>query len=140
MRQRTLLLGTALIATLALGAWVWRGHSAPSREYVTLSVDPGVVAPTVTASGTLNPVTRVQVGSYVSGVIQSLFCDFNTRVRAAQLCAMSDPRPYQSIVEQETANLATGDSQVHWHVSGSVLAPVLIPKERAPKGPVLPCA
>ncbi len=67
---------------------------------------------TVTASGTVNPMTTVQVGTYVSGVLQDLHCDFNTQVKAGQLCAKIDPRPYQTIVDQENAALGTARAQL----------------------------
>jgi HlyD family secretion protein len=70
------------------------------------------VAPYVTASGTVNPVVTVQVGTYVSGVIQDLLCDFNTRVTKGQLCARIDPRPYQTVVDQDNAMLATARAQL----------------------------
>lgn len=76
------LAGVLVVAAAAAGAYLWQGRGADAREYVTVAVDTGTVAPTVIASGTVNPVTTVQVGTYVSGVIQGLFCDFNTLVRA----------------------------------------------------------
>src|SRR5487761_2293156 len=67
---------------------------------VERKIKPGVsnlleikVARTVGATGTVNPVLTVLVGSYVSGVIQSQYCDFNTKVKEGQLCAKIDPRP-----------------------------------------------
>jgi len=102
--------GVALAAILA--TQLWRSRTAAVKEYVTLPVDRGTVAPAVIASGTVNPETTIQIGTYVSGVIQSLACDFNTRVRAGQLCAKIDPRPYQTAVDQETANLATARAQL----------------------------
>ena len=111
-RRRLAVLGLVAIAAVVLAAFLWRGQAGPAREYVTASVDTGPVTPTVIASGTVNPVNTIQVGSYVSGVIQTLSCDFNTRVRAGQLCARLDPRPYQSAVDQETANLATANAQL----------------------------
>jgi HlyD family secretion protein len=109
---RLALIALAVIAAVAFAAWAWLGQAGPAKEYVTVAADTGTVAPTVIASGTVNPVTTVQVGSYVSGVIQSLSCDFNTRVRAGQLCAKIDPRPYQTAVDQEAANLATARAQL----------------------------
>jgi HlyD family secretion protein len=66
----------------------------------------------VTATGTVNPVLTVTVGSYVSGVIRDQYCDFNTRVRVGQLCAKIDPRPYQAVVNQDRANLANAKAQL----------------------------
>jgi HlyD family secretion protein len=66
----------------------------------------------VSASGTVNPMLTVQVGTYVSGVITALYCDFNTTVRTGRICAKIDPRPYQTIVDQEQATLATAKAQL----------------------------
>jgi len=72
----------------------------------------GSVARGVTASGTVNPVVTVQVGSYVSGVVTNVLCDFNTHVTKGQLCAEIDPRPYQTVVDQDQANLAAARAQL----------------------------
>lgn len=99
---------------VAVGAIVsWREVRTPDRtDYVTAAVTRGPVAPSVTASGTVNPVITVQVGSYVSGVIQSLSCDFNTQVKQGQLCAKIDPRPFATVVDQDQANLDTAKAQL----------------------------
>jgi HlyD family secretion protein len=98
------------LVLIALGYW-WM-QRAPAPHYLTGTVTRGDVQRTVTASGTVNPMTTVQVGTYVSGVLQDLHCDFNTEVKAGQLCAKIDPRPYQSIVDQETAALGTARAQL----------------------------
>jgi HlyD family secretion protein len=54
----------------------------------------------------------VIVGTYVSGVIQSLNCDYNTQVKQGQLCAKIDPRPFQTVVDQQRANLAEARAQL----------------------------
>jgi HlyD family secretion protein len=103
----------ALVAgVLALTAGYWWLHRSPKVSYLTATVARGRVQRTVTASGTVNPVTTVQVGTYVSGVLQNLYCDFNTQVKAGKVCAKIDPRPYQSIVDQERAALGTSQAQL----------------------------
>jgi HlyD family secretion protein len=72
----------------------------------------GAVTRTVSATGTVNPVLTIIVGSYVSGVIQQLFCDYNTQVKQGQICAKIDPRPYQSVVDQDSANLDVAKAQL----------------------------
>jgi HlyD family secretion protein len=104
----------AILLAVAGGAVeAWRAAHAPMTvRYVTAQVTRGAVTRGVTASGSVNPVTTIQVGTYVSGVIQELYCDYNTRVRKGQLCAKIDPRPYQTVVDQDRANLATAKSQL----------------------------
>jgi HlyD family secretion protein len=79
---------------------------------VTVPVTRGDVVRVIVTTGTVNPVTTVQVGSYVSGTIQSLYCDYNTKVKAGQLCAKVDPRPYQVVFDQATANLVSAEAQL----------------------------
>ena len=81
-------------------------------HYVTQKVTRGPIVRAITASGTVNPVITVQVGTYVSGVIQARYCDYNTEVKEGQLCAKIDPRPYQVTVDQDKANLAVARAQI----------------------------
>lgn len=100
-----------LVTAVPLGIWDYFKPTA-RITYVTASVSRGRVAPYVTASGSVNPVVTIQVGTYVSGVIQELYCDYNTRVKAGQLCARIDPRPYQVVVDQDRAALAAARAQL----------------------------
>jgi HlyD family secretion protein len=103
----------AALVLLALGGSYVRSRVARVPiHYSTVAASVGTVAPAVLSSGTVNPVTTIQVGSYVSGVIQTISCDFNTRVHAGQLCAQIDARPYQSLVEQAAAVLGTARAQL----------------------------
>ncbi len=100
-------------AVVAIAGQAWRVARTPATvRYVTVPVTRGSVTRAVTASGSVNPVTTIQVGTYVSGVIQELYCDYNTVVRKGQLCAKIDPRPYQTIVDQDRANLSTAKAQL----------------------------
>jgi HlyD family secretion protein len=102
--------GFLLLVLAASLYWMSRGEAPP--HYVTVAVDRGTVAPAVTATGTVNPVLTIIVGTYVSGVIQSINCDYNTQVKKGQLCAKIDPRPYQTVVDQNVAELATARAQL----------------------------
>ncbi len=106
-----IVLAVLALAALGGGAW-WLTHLKPPAHYVTATVDRGDVTTAITASGTINPVVTVQVGAFVSGVIKTINCDYNTRVRQGQLCATIDPRPYQAIVDQDVANLAVARAQL----------------------------
>ena len=74
-------------------------------KYRTETVERGAVAETVTATGTISAVTTVQVGSQVSGIIQSLHADYNSPVKKGQLLATLDPTPFQTQVEQRQADV-----------------------------------
>ena len=83
-----------------------------SVQYITAPVKRGNVAVGLTATGIVNPVTVVEVGTYVSGPIARWYCDFNARVTVGQLCAQIDPRPFQVTADQATANLAVARAQL----------------------------
>ncbi len=110
MRVLALLLLPALLA--AGGAAWWLAHREPPLRYLTAPVTRGDVARSINATGTVNPVMTVIVGSYVSGVIQSQSCDYNTRVHKGQSCARIDPRPYQMVVDENAAQLAVARAQL----------------------------
>jgi HlyD family secretion protein len=106
-------LWAAAAASLLAGAAAWWTFGrTPTPSFATVPVDRGTIARSVTASGTVNPVLTIIVGSYVSGVIQNVSCDYNTRVRKGQVCAQIDPRPYQMTVAGDAAALATAKAQV----------------------------
>jgi HlyD family secretion protein len=112
-RHRALLVIAVLALVGAGGVEGWRLlHAAPVVRYTTVRVTRGAVTRSITASGSVNPETTIQVGTYVSGVIQALYCDYNTRVHKGQLCATIDPRPYQVALDQDRANLAEANAQL----------------------------
>jgi HlyD family secretion protein len=80
-------------------------HRTAPVQYVSAPAGRGAITRAVTATGTVNPVLTIIVGTYVSGVIQNLYCDYNTQVRAYQVCAKIDPRPYQAIFDQYSGQL-----------------------------------
>ena len=73
-------------------------------EYRTEIVSRGEIEETVTATGTVNPVTTVQVGTQVSGTIKTIYADFNSRVRKGQLIAQIDPTFFETQLAQAQAN------------------------------------
>ncbi|HEX7647032.1 MAG TPA: efflux RND transporter periplasmic adaptor subunit [Noviherbaspirillum sp.] len=107
-----LLVVLAVIVLVAVGVYFWHRETEAAPQYSTVPASRGTVAQAVISSGTVNPVTTIQVGTYVSGVIQTILCDFNTEVKAGQLCAKIDPRPYQTVVDQDAAELATARAQL----------------------------
>jgi len=103
--------GLALLLAGAGAIW-WRLHATPQTSYQTMPATMGSIVRAVTASGSVNPIIVVQVGTYVSGVVQARYCDYNTQVKKDQLCAKIDPRPYQVAVEQNSASLAVARAQL----------------------------
>jgi HlyD family secretion protein len=106
LRQHWLIGGAlALVIAAGGGALYWILSANSPVQYVTATITRGTIARTATATGTVNPVLTVIVGTYVSGVIQNIYCDYNTEVRAGQVCARIDPRPYQATFDQYSAQL-----------------------------------
>lgn len=103
-------LSVLLIAAIASAWWLLGARGAV--QYTTAPVTQGAVTRTVTATGVVNPELTIIVGTYVSGVIQQLYCDYNTHVKKGQVCAEIDPRPYQTVVDQAKANLAVAKAQL----------------------------
>uniref|UniRef100_UPI0025E3FA68 efflux RND transporter periplasmic adaptor subunit n=1 Tax=uncultured Rhodoblastus sp. TaxID=543037 RepID=UPI0025E3FA68 len=109
--------GVAIAAALALliaaGGLFWRqSHYTPPAKYVSASATRGDITRVATATGTVNPELTIIVGSYVSGVLMQISCDYNTKVSTGQICAKIDPRPYQALVDQANANLAVARAQL----------------------------
>jgi HlyD family secretion protein len=85
------------------GYYVMGRSSAP--KYLTSPVTTGSITSVVQATGTINPLTTVPVGSFVSGTVEYIFADFNTRVSAGQVLAQLDPTIYLAQVETAQGNL-----------------------------------
>jgi HlyD family secretion protein len=100
-----------LLAAAGIAGYHFWGR-APKTTYITAEVSRGLVARTVTATGTVNPVTTVQVGTYVSGPIQAIYADFNSPVKAGQLIAKIDPRTFKFQVDQASATLDNTKAQL----------------------------
>lgn len=100
-----------LVVAVAAGFYISLQHRAPAR-YITEAVTRGPIVRFVSATGTVNPVITVQVGTYVSGPITAIYTDFNAKVKAGQLCAKIDPRPYETLVDKERAGLANSEAQL----------------------------
>lgn len=102
--------GVAAILLIGTAAWYWLYGGTPPVQYKTGLVDRGPITSIVTATGTVNPVMSVLVGSQVSGKIAKLFVDFNAVVKQGQPLAQIDPLPFQSRVNQARAAVksATG--------------------------------
>lgn len=97
---------------MAGGFWKCsHGGKKDEVAYETEAVVVGDLTETVSANGTLNPVTLVNVGTQVSGTVRQLHADFNDRVRAGQVLLVLDDRVYAASVRQLTANLRSVTAQ-----------------------------
>lgn len=105
MLKRPILFIIGIVAVVVAGLILTRCGSGSRQNYETVAVARGPITQAVTATGTLNPVQNVQVGSQVSGNIQKLFADFNSVVKAGQVIAQIDPVVFQASVNQAKGDL-----------------------------------
>jgi HlyD family secretion protein len=103
--KRPILFIIGIVALLAIALIIRKCSSGPAQNFQTVTVTRGPITQAVTATGTLNPVQNVQVGSQVSGNIQKLFADFNSVVKAGQVIAQIDPVVFQASVNQAKGDL-----------------------------------
>jgi HlyD family secretion protein len=117
-KRKKLILGIVGVAALVLaGFYFWRnGSNAP--VYMTARVERGNLRNTVTATGTLQAVTTVQVGSQASGTISALYADFNSMVRKGQVVAQLDPAVSKAQVDQSRAALQQAQASLQLAQAG----------------------
>ncbi|HEX6317254.1 MAG TPA: HlyD family efflux transporter periplasmic adaptor subunit, partial [Burkholderiales bacterium] len=103
-----------VVAAAAAGAWYgWQARDGGGElRYRLAKVERGPMAAVVAASGTLNAVTTVQVGSQISGQVKEIHADFNTPVKKGQVIARIDPATYELRVNQARADLDAAESAV----------------------------
>jgi HlyD family secretion protein len=112
-RRRRALIAAAAAVIVILAYRQWSGSAGEGAAgYVTAKVDRGTIEQTVTATGTVNPVKTVQVGTYISGPILAIDVDFNSPVKKGQRVAKIDPATYTVKVRQADANLSTARARV----------------------------
>lgn len=103
----------AVIAVIGLSG-VGIAHNLIKNRitYETTPLERCTITQVVEASGTINPVNTVSVGSVVSGLIESIYVDYNSQVKKGQLLAQIDPRNFQASVEQNTAQVQNAEANM----------------------------
>jgi HlyD family secretion protein len=109
---KTALAGVALAAAVGAYVWLTADSSGSAPQYRTAKVERGSITAVVVASGTLNAVTTVQVGSQISGQVKEIYVDFNSPVKQNQIIARIDPATYELRVNQARADLDAAQSSV----------------------------
>ena len=111
--RRAVLIISVLAVGLAIGGYVFfNGERKVPVRYRSAAVERGPVISLVTATGTINPVVSVQVGTQVSGMIKSLHADFNSVVKAGDIVAVIDPEPLKARRDQAASNLEMSKANV----------------------------
>ena len=112
LKNWKIIIGALLVVLLAAGLFFYfkNGNNAP--KFKTQTAARGDIRATVTATGTMNAVTTVLVGTQVSGTISKLYVDFNSPVKKGQILAQIDPATFQAQVDQARANMMAARANV----------------------------
>ncbi len=103
--MKRIIFGIAVVAVIVVAAFVFFKSRDNEVKFRTERVTRGTIVSAVTATGTVNAVTTVLVGTQVSGTIKSIYVDFNSPVKKGQLIAQIDPATFEAQVAQARANL-----------------------------------
>ena len=112
MKRLLSLLAVAVLAGAGVWAYLYTQSIGNAPKYRLARVERGPLTAAVSATGNLNAVITVQVGSQVSGQIKELFVDFNSVVKKSQVVARIDPDIFEAKVNQAKADLASAKSAV----------------------------
>lgn len=111
-KRKTPLALIVLVVAGGLAAAAFWGRNASASDYITARVERGTVEVNVSATGTVQAVTTVQVGSQVSGTVSWLGADFNSQVKKGQIIARLDPAVFQAQVDNARANVVNSQAAV----------------------------
>jgi HlyD family secretion protein len=113
--KRKYLIAMVIILLILAGGFFlyqWSGTNGSSQKFRLVKAERGEINFVVTATGTINPVINVLVGSQVSGTIKALYADFNSRVKEGQVIAQIDPAIFQAQVDQARAGVLTNQANL----------------------------
>ncbi|MDH5767940.1 MAG: efflux RND transporter periplasmic adaptor subunit [Nitrospirota bacterium] len=110
--KKKILIGIVIVIILGITAFVIFSNKGSEIKFKTEKVERGDIQATVTATGTVNAVTTVLVGTQVSGTIKQIYVDFNSPVKQGQLIAQIDPATFQAQVDQAKANFLSAKANL----------------------------
>jgi HlyD family secretion protein len=114
MKKQYWIIGAVVLAIAVVVVWMIVGRKADAKvEFRTTKIEKGDIQVTVRASGTLQAVTTVQVGTQVSGIIKKILVDFNSEVKEGQVIAVLDTILLAQAVDDARANLRRNQIQVN---------------------------
>jgi len=112
LRKLILLIAVAVAVSVAIILYFYIGSNDTLPSFRLTQVELGPIISTVSSTGTVTPVTTVQVGSQISGQIRELHVDFNSKVQEGQVIARIDPENFESRVRQADAELSVARANV----------------------------
>lgn len=131
--MKKLLILLLIIAAVGAAWWHWAGEETPATaRYRAQAVDRGDIVQTITANGTLSPLTVVQVGTQVSGTVYRVHVDFNDQVKEGQVLAELDPALLQATLKQSEANLENARATLELAQSNVARTETLFKRNLAP--------
>lgn len=110
--KKKILIGIAVVIIIGIVAFIVFSSKETELKFKTEKITKGDIEATVTATGTVNAVTTVLVGTQVSGTIKQIYVDFNSPVKQGQLIAQIDPSTFEAQVQQARANLLSAKANV----------------------------
>jgi len=115
MKKKTIIIGAISVLAVAL-ILIFKPFGKKSAEYTfeTIKVEKGNIANVVTATGTIEAVTSVEVGTQVSGIIEKIYVDFNDNVKQGQLLAQLDKKQLSAQLEQSRATFDQAKAQLNY--------------------------
>src|SRR5204863_9205044 len=112
LTRKTALIAFGLVMLAGILAFSMRSQKSSSAEFFTSRVEAGALRNVVNATGVVQTVVTVQVGSQVSGQVEELYADYNSVVKRGQLLAKLDARNFQAQVENSRASVAASQARV----------------------------
>ena len=130
IRNGIIVLASCLVVASFLGIWIMTGSQGrESLSLETAAVTRTDIHNSVTATGTVEPVTLVDVGTQVSGIIDKLYVDYNDHVKAGQLIAEMDKVTLESELEQAEAQLSSSKTEYEYRMKEYLRTEQLYKKE-----------
>ena len=103
-----------ILILIGIGLWIYFSARTKRKDYITVDITRGDIVQTVTATGEIQPVNTVNVGSQVSGTIEDIFVDYNSRVKKGDLLLTIEPSVLQSTVDEAKASLDSMKSELKY--------------------------
>jgi HlyD family secretion protein len=110
--KKYIFIAVVTLLIIAAGTYYFKSRK-PAVSYKTAKLEKGTIVSTVSATGNLSAVTTIQVGTQVSGTIQKLYVDYNSRVKKGQPIAEIDPSLFNASVEQSQGNALVAEANLH---------------------------
>ncbi len=128
--NKKLVIAVVAVLVLAGGLFYFLKGNGKAPEFRTEKVSRGVIRATVTATGTVNAVTTVLVGTQVSGTIKHLYVDYNSAVKKGQLLALIDPATFEAQTDQARANLVAAQANLEKSQAAALDAKRIVERNR----------